>query len=134
MITSASEVTEGNYVIVAGQGDSAMKNVGDSKGRISAEAVTVTDGVITDPDDSLVWTLTQDDDAWIISSETSAGTVYAAAPSSEGNSSRLLSALADTYTLWTIADSATADLITVGSYEYLDRCLQKNDSGAFFAC
>ena len=119
---------------MAGQGDSAMKNVGDSKGRISAEAVTVTDGVITDPDDSLVWTLTQDEGEWILSSETAAGTVYAASPSRADNSSRLLSALADTYTLWTIADSATAGLITVGSYEYPDRCLQKNNSGAFFAC
>ena len=134
LITSASEVTEGNYVIVAGQGDSAMKNVGDSKGRISAEAVTVTDGVITDPDDSLVWTLTQDEGEWILSSETAAGTVYAAAPSSAENSSRLLSASTGTYTLWTIANSATADLISIGSYEYPDRFLQKNNTGPFFAC
>ena len=134
LVSSAEEVTEGQYVIVAGQGDSAMKNVPDSSKRISAEAVTVTDGVISDPDASLVWTVAKDGDNWAISSESDDGTVYAAAPSTADNKSRLLSAPDGNYTLWAIADSATAGLIKVQSLQYEDRVLQKNNTGAFFAC
>ena len=134
LVSSADEVTEGRYVILGGTADSAMKNVPDSKSRISAEAVTVTDGVISDPDDSLVWTLAKDGDNWVISSSTGDGTVYAAAPSAAENLSRLLSAPDDDYTLWAIADSATEGLIALQSLQYSDRFLQKNSSGAFFAC
>ena len=133
-VKSADALTEGNYVIVAGQGDSAMKNVPDSSQRISAEAVTVTDGVISEPDASLVWTLAKSGDGWTISSETSAGTVYAAAPSKAENKSRLLSAPDGNYTLWSFANSTDADLIAVQSLQYTDRFLQKNNSGLYFCC
>ena len=133
-VKSADALTEGNYVIVAGQGDSAMKNVPDSSQRISAEAVTVTDGVISEPDAFLVWTLAKSGDGWTISSETSAGTVYAAAPSKAENKSRLLSAPDGNYTLWSFANSTDADLIAVQSLQYTDRFLQKNNSGLYFCC
>ena len=134
LITSASEVTAGNYVIVAGQGDSAMKNVEDSSKRISAEAVEAAGGVIHDPDASLIWTLAKGDDGWTISSATADGTVYAAAPSSDENKSRLLSSPAGNYTLWAIADSTVSNLIAVQSLQFTNRFLQKNNTGAFFAC
>ena len=133
-VKSAASLTEGKYVIVAGQGDSAMKNVPDSSKRISAEAVTVTDGVISDPDASVIWTLAKSGDGWTISSETASGTVYAAAPSTAENKSRLLSAPDGNYTLWSIADSTDADLIAVQSLQYSDRFLQKNNSGDYFCC
>ena len=135
LISSADAVTEGNYVIVAGQGDSAMKNVADSSSRISAGAVTVTDDiVITDPDSSYVWNLAKDGDNWVISSQTDGGTVYAAAPTKAENKSRILGAPDGDFTLWAIADSAEQGLIAVQSVKYTDRFLQKNNSGAYFCC
>ena len=133
-VKSADALTEGNYVILAGQGDSAMKNVADDSKRISAEDVEVTGDVVSNPDASLVWTLAKGDDGWIISSETTNGTVYAAAPSKAENKSRLLTELDGNYTLWSFGDSNDADLIAVKSIQYTDRFLQKNNSGSYFCC
>jgi hypothetical protein len=138
LITSVSDLTAGDYVILDGSLNSAMKNTVDSQKRIVAQDdIAVTDGVISDPDSSIVWSLSKSGDNWVISNVTADGTLYAAAPTSAGNKSRLLAEEDGNFTLWTITDSTKADgLIAVQSCQYTDRYLQRNSAAAsqFFAC
>ena len=62
LVTSADELTEGEYVILADGADVAMNNTcsGSSSGYLSCTDVTVEDSAVSTDDASIIWTLAGD--------------------------------------------------------------------------
>ena len=60
LITSVSDITDGDYILVGVNG-SYTRALGStlSSGRMSASTVTISNSAITDPDASIVWTITK---------------------------------------------------------------------------
>ena len=102
------ELTEGNYVIV--YNSNAMKNTVNSN-RLSYEAVTINNGKIESPDESLIWHIEPNGDYWTIYNE-SVGQ-YAAGNGTK-NQATLISSVTN-YAKWEVEGSSTYDFINFGN-------------------
>lgn len=106
----SGEITEGDYVIY--YKTDAMVATTTDNGRISAQNVTVTDGVISNPDSSIVWHIAPTGDgAYTIYNE--AAGVYAAGTGTK-NKAGLITSVTD-YAKWIPSGTSTYEFVNVGN-------------------
>lgn len=93
-ITSMDELTTGSYVVVGGTSSNAMSTTQSTTKNpyMEAKAVTIEGDKITNPDASVIWTITKDDDGTF---SLSANGQYISSNGSE-NSAKLIDAIANT--------------------------------------
>ncbi len=120
-------LTEGDYVIY--YNGKAMKNSISSK-RFTYSDVTSASGVISEPDDSIIWHIAPSGDYWTIYNE-SAGK-YAA-----GNGTKNQGALIDSvtdYAKWTLTGNSTYDFTNLGNTNDSVNATLRNNGTYGFAC
>ncbi len=135
-ITSLAELTEGEYVITgakaAGEEYAMMASVYDGKTAYLQRreaAVELEEDVVTDAEDSIIWTLAQGADGWTIYNEAVGYAGYVAGGNSSG-----AEAEPSTKSSWTITASETAGLFLLNNVGSEGRYLLYNSGSPRFAC
>ena len=104
----SGEMTEGEYVLVDGAKDKALKAAVAGSTRLAGEDVTIENDAILNPDASIVWNIAKSGTDWTIYNEYEgkyvAGTVVK-------NAAQLLTDGTDENTLWTISGTETYDIV-----------------------
>ncbi len=130
LVTSTDDLSAGNYVITGNNAsdgsEPAMTTQTPDKNYFYPADVAVDEGVISDPDDSLVWEVAEASGGWSIHS--SVGFVQY---SGSGNSANAEENVSDKST-WTI--SIADGVATVFNVATADRKLQYNSGSPRFAC
>jgi len=104
------EITEGDYIFYTKT--DAMKATSTSNNRISAQATTVSDGTITNPDSQIVWHVAKTDDGyWTIYNEKNG--VYAAGTGAD-NKATLLTSVTD-HAKWSVSGTSTYEFVNKGN-------------------
>ena len=101
-------LTEGEYVLVDGAKDKALKAAVAGTTRLAGEDVTIADNAILNPDASIVWNLAKSGTDWTIYNEYEGKYV---AGTGVKNAAQLLTDGADEKTLWTISGTETYDIV-----------------------
>ena len=135
-ITSLDELTEGEYVITgakaAGEEYAMMASIstGSTKFLERREtAVELEEDVVTDAEDSIIWTLAQGDDGWTIYNEAVGYAGYVASGNSSG-----AEAEPSTKSSWTITAGDSEGLFLLTNVGNTGRYLLYNASSPRFAC
>ena len=128
-ITSMDELTTGSYVVVGGTSSNAMSTTQSTtkKPYMEIEAVSIEGDKITNPDASVIWTITKDNDGTF---SLSANGQYISSNGSE-NSAKLIDAIANTakYNV-----TINGGKFKFNNIEPNERFLQYNASSKRFAC
>jgi hypothetical protein len=128
-ITSLADLTNGKYVVADATSGFAMLNEANGTSYIKHQAITVSNGKITNPDESIVWDITTHTDGGYVIVN---GSNYAAYAGS-GNS-----AYFDTEVTakarWSIAYDEANDYFKIENAGVSGRFLQYNTSSPRFAC
>lgn len=101
-------LTEGEYVLVDGAKDKALKAAVAGSTRLAGEDVTIADNAILNPDASIVWNLAKSGTDWTIYNEYEGKYV---AGTGVKNAAQLLTDGTDENTLWTISGTETYDIV-----------------------
>lgn len=96
-------LTAGDYIVVGSEDDVAMKN-SISSDRTTYESVTITDDVISNPSENLVWTVAKDGDYYTLYN--SSASKYIASTGAK-NKAKLESSVSD-YSRWTVETVSSA--------------------------
>jgi hypothetical protein len=132
LVTSMEEFGAGNYVITGEKtdgGEAAMLNVVDTGSFLKSSDVTVANGVISDPDSSIVWEVAATEEGWTIYNKDAGG--YVKFPGGTKNKATTELTVTDDST-WAISfDDGVATVDNVGTS---GRKLQYNQSTPRFAC
>ena len=135
-ITSLDELTEGEYVITgakaAGEEYAMMASVSDGKTAYLQRreaAVEIEEDVVTDAEDSIIWTLAQGADGWTIYNEAVGYAGYVASGNSSG-----AEAEPSAKSSWTITASDSEGLFLLTNVGDTGRYLLYNASSPRFAC
>ena len=135
-ITSLDELTEGEYVITgakaAGEEYAMMASIstGSTKFLERREtAVELEEDVVTDAEDSIIWTLAQGDDGWTIYNEAVGYAGYVASGNSSG-----AEAEPSAKSSWTITAGDSEGLFLLTNVGNTGRYLLYNASSPRFAC
>ncbi len=102
-------ITEGDYVIV--YNEYAMENTVSSSRLTYSTDFTVTNGVIQNPDASIVWHIAPDGSNWTIYNEEVGK--YAAGTGAN-NKAQLLATISD-YARWTVSGTNTYEFVNIGN-------------------
>lgn len=128
-ITSIDELTTGSYVVVGGTSSNAMSTTQSTAKNpyMEIEAVSIEGDKITNPDASVIWTITKDNDGTF---SLSANGQYISSNGSE-NSAKLIDAIANTakYNV-----TINGGKFKFNNIEPNERFLQYNASAKRFAC
>ncbi len=135
-IMSLDELTEGEYVITgakaAGEEYAMMASVYDGKTAYLERretAVELEEDVVTDAEDSIIWTLAQGENGWTIYNEAVGYAGYVASGNSSG-----AEAEPSAKSSWTIAESENEGLFLLTNVGDTGRYLLYNASNPRFAC
>ena len=121
-------ITEGNYIITY---DNGAMNHTVSSDRLQYTAVSPSNDKITNPDKSIVWSITQSGDYWTIKNTDT--NEYAASTGAK-NKAQMLSSGTDSKSLWTISGSNTYEFVNKqNTTNNVNANLRKNTTYGF-AC
>lgn len=104
----SGELAEGEYVLVDGTNDKALKATVAGDTRLAGEDVTIADNAILNPDASIVWNLAKSGTDWTIYNEYEGKYV---AGTGVKNAAQLLTDGTDEKALWTISGTETYDIV-----------------------
>ena len=104
----SGELAEGEYVLVDGTNDKALKAAVAGDTRLAGEDVTIADNAILNPDASIVWNLAKSGTDWTIYNEYEGKYV---AGTGVKNVAQLLTDGTDEKALWTISGTETYDIV-----------------------
>lgn len=104
----SGELAEGEYVLVDGTNDKALKAAVAGDTRLADEDVTIADNAILNPDASIVWNLAKSGTDWTIYNEYQGKYV---AGTGVKNAAQLLTDGTDEKALWTVTVTETYDIV-----------------------
>ena len=104
----SGELAEGEYVLVDGTNDKALKAAVAGDTRLAGEDVTIADNAILNPDASIVWNLAKSGTDWTIYNEYQGKYV---AGTGVKNAAQLLTDGTDEKALWTVTVTETYDIV-----------------------
>ena len=104
----SGELKEGEYVLVDGANDKALKASVAGSTRLAGEDVTIADKAILNPDASIVWNVAKSGTDWTIYNEYEGKYV---AGTGVKNAAQLLTDGSDQKALWTITGTETYDIV-----------------------
>ncbi len=104
----SGELTEGEYVLVDGAKDKALKAAVANTTRLAGEDVAIADNAILNPDASIVWNLAKSGEEWTIFNEYEGKYV---AGTGAASAAQLLTVGTDANALWTVTGTETYDFV-----------------------
>ena len=104
----SGELKEGEYVLVDGAKDNALKAAVAGTTRLAGENVTIVDNAILNPDASIVWNVAKSGTDWTIYNEYEGKYV---AGTGAASAAQLLTDGSDQKALWTITGTETYDIV-----------------------
>ena len=125
----SGELTAGEYVIVDGKYDKALKAAIAENTRLAGADVIITEGAIVNPDASLVWEISASGSYWTIYNDYV--TKYAASTGAN-NAAQLLANGTDDKALWTASGESTYEFVNKANTG--NKNLRWNNSASYYAC